>query len=691
MTETPAAQSSGGAACQIPYPDRFHAAAAFVSNTPESAFSDEARLLFYALHSQATKGPCKDGKPWGWNVVESAKWQSWNQLGSMPQMEAMRLYVRTLDEEQPEWWTRMPEQPQPGSPGAAGVSGEPGVSISSVFQEGTWVVIQQDDAKKPIPRYEQGAALLGSQLYVLGGHYGGRYLQDLWVYNLNRLQWTAPAATVEQPQDAAEGGEEEGAALLAPAGPPASAGWSVTPFQDKLLVLGGHMKVGKLKKGESLPPISVWLVDLATLRWSALPTSGTVPCARGGHTACLMPSGDKVVVYGGEDSHRRPLGDVHVLDLQDLSWSQLKISSKAQPNARSGHVATLANDTMLVFGGGSIASCFNDLWQLDLARGAWSKPELHGPSPTPRAGHSGSLVGDYWYILGGGNNVKGCTDMLVADLTELAAGAVSWKKVCSVPPGSPLSSEGISLLHTPELNLLVAFGGYNGKYHNAVSVYKLPGYQQHVRSPLKQQQQRAAAASPRPQQQPQQDQQQLQQQMAEQQEQQQQVSQQQQQQLEAQEAAAAAASNGNEPLQNGGAAMSKGQEKNLLRDLALSREQLKRDLAAARQELELVAGSADAAKEEAAVQINMLSRQLTGAQAQAAAAEKAAEESRQLLSAEQAKTLKLEAQLAELHERLGGLGELERELARYRKLEKDSAAAAAQKGSGGLWGYISGQ
>jgi hypothetical protein len=45
-------------------------------------------------------------------------------------------------------------------------------------------------------------------------------------------------------------------------------------------------------------------------------------------------------------------------------------------------------------------------------------------------------------------------------------------------------------------------------------------------------------------------------------------------------------------------------------------------LAAARQELELVAGAADAAKEEAAVQINMLSRQLTGVQAQAAAAEK---------------------------------------------------------------------
>jgi hypothetical protein len=42
--------------------------------------------------------------------------------------------------------------------------------------------------------------------------------------------------------------------------------------------------------------------------------------------------------------------------------------------------------------------------------------------------------------------LAGCTDMLVADLTELPAGTVSWKKVCSVPPGSPLSSEGISLL-----------------------------------------------------------------------------------------------------------------------------------------------------------------------------------------------------------------------------------------------------
>lgn len=75
---------------------------------------------------------------------------------------------------QAEWWTRLPSEPAPGSPDAAAAAGGPGdagVSISHVFQEGTWVVIQQDDAKKPLPRYEQGAALMGPNLYIMGGHY----------------------------------------------------------------------------------------------------------------------------------------------------------------------------------------------------------------------------------------------------------------------------------------------------------------------------------------------------------------------------------------------------------------------------------------------------------------------------------------------------------------------------------------
>lgn len=67
----------------------------------------------------------------------------------------------------------------------------------------------------------------------------------------------------------------------------------------------------------------------------------------------------------------------------------------------------------------------------------------------------------------------------------------------------------------------------------------------------------------------------------------------------------------------------------------------------------------------------------------------AAEAARAALSDEQARVLRLEAQLAEAQERLGTVADLEKELGRYRRAQEE---AAAKKGSGsGLWGYISGQ
>jgi hypothetical protein len=68
--------------------------------------------------------------------------------------------------------------------------------------------------------------------------------------------------------------------------------------------------------------------------------------------------------------------------------------------------------------------------------------------------------------------------------------------------------------HSPEYNMLVAFGGYNGKYHNAVSVYKLPSQAPQASSQQggepaaaqQQQEQQQELRQPQPQQQPQQQQ-----------------------------------------------------------------------------------------------------------------------------------------------------------------------------------------
>ena len=42
------------------------------------------------------QGPCNEPKPWGWSVVNNAKWQSWKQLGDMAAGEPGLLLLRSL-------------------------------------------------------------------------------------------------------------------------------------------------------------------------------------------------------------------------------------------------------------------------------------------------------------------------------------------------------------------------------------------------------------------------------------------------------------------------------------------------------------------------------------------------------------------------------------------------------------------
>lgn len=48
-----------------------------------------------ATPPQATLGPCDAQKPWSWNVIENAKWNSWKQLNNMPARprSALRCFV----------------------------------------------------------------------------------------------------------------------------------------------------------------------------------------------------------------------------------------------------------------------------------------------------------------------------------------------------------------------------------------------------------------------------------------------------------------------------------------------------------------------------------------------------------------------------------------------------------------------
>ena len=102
--------------------------------------------------------------------------------------------------------------------------------------------------------------------------------------------------------------------------------------------------------------------------------------------------GNKVYIFGGEDKSRRAVNDLYVLDMNTLQWSHPKIEGPG-PSARAAHISCAVEDRyLMIFGGGSVARCYNDLWAFDTEKQTWSSLKPAGVIPTPRAGLSLQLL-----------------------------------------------------------------------------------------------------------------------------------------------------------------------------------------------------------------------------------------------------------------------------------------------------------
>ncbi|PIN23946.1 Kelch repeat-containing protein [Handroanthus impetiginosus] len=370
----------------------------------------------------------------------------------MASTEAMRLFVKILEEEDPGWYSRVSNFAEPVLDVEMNVSAVVLVSVpvvsckhnpevvavsengnifpeaktittengnlsetqdKDVVSEGLGVVSVYDQwvappisGTRPKARYEHGAAVIDDKMYISGGNHNGRYLNDLQVLNLRTWTWSKVEV------QAGTGG------MATPC-----AGHSLIPWDgNKLLSVAGHTK-------DPSETLQVKVFDLQTCTWSTLKTYGKPPVSRGGHSATLV--GMTLVIFGGQDAKRSLLNDLHILDLESMTWDEMDTVG-VPPSPRSDHAAAVHADRyLLIFGGGSHASCFNDLHVLDLQTMEWSRPTQQGEIPSPRAGHAGVTVGENWFI------------------------------------GSSLVVSSYS-----GEDILVSFGGYNGKYNNEVHVLK---------------------------------------------------------------------------------------------------------------------------------------------------------------------------------------------------------------------------
>ncbi|MCO5567066.1 hypothetical protein L7F22_020751 [Adiantum nelumboides] len=413
------------------YPNRFWAAAAYAgfgsqasSSSLRPRFSDETSFILYALYQQATVGPCKVSKPQSWNTLDGERWKSWHALGDMASVEAMRLFVKILEEEDPAWLSKV-QEPEPETKESAvsevrGVlkegaplslkldvhsvpvsSSDNGVNVETedkdVLIEGVAATPNQNKwvspqvfGRRPTPRYQHAAEIIGEKMYIVGGNHNGRYLNDVQTLDFATLTWSKVDQKFTEIVSPTLAGEQSTAVMLPPC-----AGHSLIQWGGKLLAVAGHSK-------DPSDTVIVRAFDVKTNSWSLLRSFGKAPIARGGQSVTLV--GSNLVMFGGEDSKRRLLNDLNILDLETMTWDDVQAVG-TPPSPRSDHTATVqAGRYLLVFGGGSHSTCFNDLHVLDLDSMEWSQPHPQGVIPTPRAGHAGVKVGDSWYIVGGGDN-----------------------------------------------------------------------------------------------------------------------------------------------------------------------------------------------------------------------------------------------------------------------------------------------
>lgn len=344
----------------------------------------------------------------------------------------------------------------------------------SVAAYDQWIQIEPFGSRPPA-RYKHAAVFFQEKLYVIGGSRNGRYLSDIQVFDFRTLKWSSLDLTAGPNNKLPDNGSTEKHF-------PACAGHSMVKWENKIFVVAGHSK-------EASDTVTVWLVDLETQSCSVVKTDGNVPTARGGQSVSLV--GSKLMIFGGEDSKRQLLNDLHILDLNTMTWDLVQ-TKNMPPAPRFDHSAVVHSDQyLLIFGGSSHSTCFNDLHVLDLQSMEWSQPETQGASVIPRGGHAGATVDDLWYIVGGGDNKSGATETIVLNMSKLV-----WSVATNVRERDPLASEGLTLCSatTDGEKFLVAFGGYNGKYNNEVFILK-PKPRNSVRPRLFQSPAAAAAAA----------------------------------------------------------------------------------------------------------------------------------------------------------------------------------------------------
>lgn len=112
-------------------------------------------------------------------------------------------------------------------------------------------------------------------------------------------------------------------------------------------VFGGQGGIGYSRKSFN----DIYSYNVKTQYWSKIETNGNPPKERGGHTACLLPDGHRILFYGGWSGTTQHF-NCYIFDTRTNDWVDLDTpTDEPRWNHCAVVVPCLPQSKMFVFGG----------------------------------------------------------------------------------------------------------------------------------------------------------------------------------------------------------------------------------------------------------------------------------------------------------------------------------------------------
>ena len=272
---------------------------------------------------------------------------------------------------------------------------------------GQWCEVTSTGDLPPSARNNHATVVVGTQIYMHGGHDGTKWLNDLHSIDTENL-FTSDASPSFQPDHAISAANSAAAAangyIMRPVG--ATGGDSGDPAADSGSVPAHSASGGSGEEwGEGANPATTSttpIIDFSEkqklkITWKKLHTQAQPPSARACHTISRI--GRKLVLFGGYDGGRC-FNDTVLLDLDTLTWIHPAITGPLPP-PRNAHAIAVVGHRLYLFGGHSGSKHLRDLFIFNTTTFTWEEPDMQGTAPPGLRGHSMNFVGNRIFLFGG--------------------------------------------------------------------------------------------------------------------------------------------------------------------------------------------------------------------------------------------------------------------------------------------------